>query len=331
MATESLAAPGEPVVLAAIDWMVRLQSGSATEAEHAACRHWRDLDAQHELAWQRLQGLAERVSGLPPALAHGSIGASPVREHHNRRQRRFAIKTLSLAIGTGMLALAGGELLPWRPLLAQYRTGTGQRRRVTLADGTVLDLNTATAVDTAYSDQARLIYLQQGELLVSTATEAGRAYRPFLVQTRLGQARALGTRFQLRDAPGGMRLAVFQGAVEFRAEAAASATRVDAGQQGWFDRNGLLAPLVPAQEDAVAWVDGVIVANRMRLGELVTELDRYMPGKLRCDEAIAGLPISGVFPIDQPARILAALARTLPLRIDAFTDYWITLRPRVPA
>jgi hypothetical protein len=37
-----------------------------------------------------------------------------------------------------------------------------------------------------------------------------------------------------------------------------------------------------------------------------------------------------VFPLDQPARILAAIARTLPVQIDSFTAYWITLRPRAP-
>ena len=76
---------------------------------------------------------------------------------------------------------------------------------------------------------------------------------------------------------------------------------------------------------------GFIVADRMPLGDLVAELDRNMPGKLRCDPAIAGLTISGVFPLDQPARILAAIARTLPVQIDTFTSYWITLRPRAGA
>lgn len=88
------------------------------------------------------------------------------------------------------------------------------------------------------------------------------------------------------------------------------------------------AAIKPANEETVAWTDGVIMANRMPLGELVAELDRSMPGKLRCDPAIASLPISGVFPIDQPARILAAITRTLPVQIDTFTSYWITLRPR---
>jgi len=319
------AAPGGDIVMIAIDWMVKLQSGAATEQEHEACRRWRAEEARHELAWQRLQSLSERVSTLPGALAHGSIGDANNRHRHNRR---FAVKSLCIAIGAGLLVAGGNEIVPWRTLLADYATKTGERRRVVLADGTAVELNTATAIDAAYDGQSRLLRLHRGEVLITTAKENGRAYRPFVVHTRLGQARALGTRFQVRDSEAGMQIAVFEGAVEFKPAGTSAAIRIDAGRQGLFDRRGLIGSLSPANEEAVAWTDGFLVADRMPLGELVAELDRSMPGELRCDPAVAGLTISGVFPLDQPARILAAIARTLPVQIDTFTPYWITLRPR---
>jgi len=319
------AVPGDDVVMAAIDWMVRLQSGSATDHDHEACRRWRAAQPQHELAWQRLQSLSERVATLPRALAHGSIGASPARTRNNRR---FALKSLCVTMGAGLLAASAARWTPWQAWMAGYTTRTGERRRVVLAEGTVLQLNSATAVDVSFDEQQRLIRLHRGEVLITTGHEERRPYRPFLVQTRLGQARALGTRFWLRDAEEGMRLAVYEGAVEFRSQNENAPVRVEAGRQGLFDTQGLVGRLSAANEQAIAWTDGVIVADRMPLGQLVAELDRYLPGKLRCDPAVAGLPISGVFPLDQPARILAAIARTLPVRVDTFTDYWITLRPR---
>jgi len=324
MATDAIA-PGSDIALAAIDWMVLLQSGTATEQEHEACRRWRAVDLRHEQAWQRLQSLSERVAGLPRTLAHGSIGAGANRQRHNRR---FAVKALCVAMGAGLLATGANEMVPWRVWLAEYSTAAGERRRVILADGTVIELNTATAVDIAYSEQARLVRLHRGEVLITTAQEQERAYRPFVVTTRVGRGQALGTRFQVRDGEAGLRVAVFEGAVEFTPAGGSPAIRVDAGRQGMFDHNGLVGSLADADRDAVAWTDGVIVADRMPLGALVAELERYMPGKLRCDPGIAGLPISGVFPLDRPAHILAAIVRTLPVRIDTFTSYWITLRPR---
>ncbi|MFJ9534055.1 FecR domain-containing protein [Herbaspirillum sp. NPDC101396] len=327
MAADSAAPPGD-IVMIAIDWMVKLQSGAATEQEREACRRWRAAEARHELAWQRLQSLSERVSSLPSALAHGSIGDASNRHRHNRR---FAVKTLCVAVGVGLLAAGGNEIMPWRTLMAGYATKAGERRRVTLADGTAVELNTATAIDAIYDEQSRLVRLHRGEVLITTAKESNRTYRPFVVHTRLGQARALGTRFQMRDSEAGMQVAVFEGAVEFQAAAASRPIRIDAGRQALFDQRGLIGSLSPANEEAVAWTDGVIVADRMPLGELVAELDRSIPGKLRCDPAIAGLTISGVFPLDQPVRILAAIARTLPVQVDTFTPYWITLRPRAGA
>ncbi|MFL9877054.1 FecR domain-containing protein [Herbaspirillum rhizosphaerae] len=330
MANDSLAA-GDHIVMVAIDWMVKLQSGVATEQEHEACRRWRAEETRHEQAWQRLQSLSDRVSTLPRALAHGSIGAGDTRQRHNRR---FALKTLCVAMGVGLVVASGSDVVPWRALMAEYATEAGEHRRVVLADGTAVELNTATAIDTTFDEQRRIVRLHRGEVLVTTAKENDRAYRPFVVHTRLGQARALGTRFQVRDSEVGMRIAVFEGAVEFQPAGVSSgnnglrAIRIDAGHQGLFNRHGLVGDLSPANEDAVAWTDGFIVADRMPLGELVAELDRNMPGKLRCDPAIANLPISGVFPLDQPAHILAAVRRTLPVQIDTFTSYWITLRPR---
>lgn len=327
MAAE-ITAPTDDIVRTAIDWMVRLQSGTATAQEHEACRRWRTEQPQHELAWQRLQSLSERVATLPRTLAHGSIGDGDARSRHNRR---FAVKALCLVAGVGLVATGAGMATSWPALMAEYSTRVGERRRVLLADGTVLELNSATAIDTAYDDQQRLIKLHRGEVLITTAREEGHPYRPFMVHTRLGQARALGTRFQLRDSEAGMRLAVYAGAVAFTARDGVDSVRIDAGRQGMFDRHGLVGNLAPANEQALAWTDGVIVADRMPLGELVAELDRYLPGRLRCDPAVASLPISGVFPLDQPARILAAIARTLPVQIDTWTSYWITLRPRAAA
>jgi transmembrane sensor len=58
--------------------------------------------------------------------------------------------------------------------------------------------------------------------------------------------------------------------------------RVDAGREG-CSMQGLVGRLSAANEEAIAWTEGVIVADRMPLGQLVAELDRYLPGKLRCD------------------------------------------------
>jgi transmembrane sensor len=319
-------APDELSVKQAIEWMVRLHSGEATPADHQACSSWRAARPAHEQAWSRLQALTTRVQSLPSDLSHATLGDSPARRKYNRR---FALKTLSIVCGVGSLAWGSQALLPWRSMLASYASDIGEQRQVTLADGTAVHLNTQTAFDADYSDSRRRIRLYRGELLITTAHDPASRYRPFIVETRFGDIQALGTEFRVWDQGTSVLVAVFEGAVEIRRQQPGEAVRLDAGQQTVFSAGGLLSRvnIVPADTDGIAWTEGMIVADRMRLGELVAQLDRYLPGRIRCDDAVADLWISGVFPLNQPAKVLAAVARTLPVKIDMLTSYWISLKP----
>ncbi|KAG1059180.1 hypothetical protein G6F40_018182 [Rhizopus arrhizus] len=66
----------------------------------------------------------------------------------------------------------------------------------------------------------------------------------------------------------------------------------------------------------------------MRLDAFVDELSRYRKGRLVCDPAVAGLRISGSFPLGDTDRVLAAVERALPVRADRYTRYWVVLRPK---
>jgi transmembrane sensor len=63
----------------------------------------------------------------------------------------------------------------------------------------------------------------------------------------------------------------------------------------------------------------------MPLGEWVAELGRYRRGVLRCDPAVAGLRVSGAFPLDDTDRALQLLADTFPVRHVWRTRYWVSV------
>ena len=50
---------------------------------------------------------------------------------------------------------------------------------------------------------------------------------------------------------------------------------------------------------------------------------------LRLDPTLAGLKVSGSFPLTDTDRALAALERSFPLRVVRRSDYWVTLVPKV--
>jgi len=307
------------VVEQAIAWRVRLASGTCAAEAFTACQQWRSAHPEHELAWQRLEALGGRFAGIPAALGHAALEGA-----RHDPQRRRALKALAILLaagGAGVLGVQGAST--FQPWLANLRTGTGERRSVGLPDGGRLHLNAGSAVDIDYDADRRLLRLYQGEILVETAADPSR--RPFLVDTGAGMLRALGTRFLVRQRLDRIQLAVYAGAVEVSPREG-SARVLKEGWQSQFDAHGMAEPQ-RAEADRAGWLDGVLVARDMRLDEFVAEFDRQRHGVLRCDPAVAGLRISGVFPLDDSERALAAVARTLPVQVVYRTRWWVTLAP----
>ena len=303
----------------AADWMVRLHSGSATSEDRAALAGWRKRSAAHEQAWQRAQDFLGSFRDVPADIARTAL------ERPNTRRQMLA--KLAVFAAAGPVAWAAWEEVPWREWQADYRTAVGEQREIRLADGTLLILNTATALNIDYSSTQRVVHLQSGEILIETAPDNAPTHRPFIVQTAAGQMQALGTRFTVRHDGTQSHIAVFEGAVEVRPADTASSLRLAAGEQVSFSQNVLGQP-TSAQASASSWRNGMLIVRQMRLADLVAELDRYRPGRLHCHAEVADMRVSGAFPVLDTERSLALLQDTFPLRIEAFTRYWVTLRAR---
>jgi transmembrane sensor len=302
----------------AADWLVLLQSGEATDRDRAGLARWRARSPAHEAAWRRAEGILATFRRVPSRLGRDTLSRL------GRPGRRQLLALLALAAPAAWLAW---RHTPWQEWTADLRTATGDRKAVTLADGTRLVLNTATAVDVAFTAGERRLMLVAGEILVTTAKDPAPAPRPFIVDTAQGGLRPLGTRFGVRRLDDRTRVAVFEGAVEVRPAASPQAAVVGAGEQMAFTA-GALQPMQAADDNAALWEQGMLLARDMRLGALVAELDRYHRGVLRCDPAVAGRTVSGAFPVTDIEASLALLEKTLPVRIGRATSYWITVQAR---
>ncbi|MFJ2447983.1 FecR domain-containing protein [Pseudomonas sp. NPDC087626] len=306
----------------AAGWFVRLQNSGAGAAEHAAGAEWRARHADHERAWQ----LAKRFSERSQQLA-GDAGRTAL-ERPRGLDRRQTLKTLALLIAAAPLGFAVQQRLPWREWQADERTATGEQRTLHLPDGEQIRLNTGSAVDIAYDESIRRVRLISGEMLVEVPREHAR--RPFIVDTAEAQLTLLGSRFVVRQYPHSTYLAALEGAVLVR-------PRLSRGDDGLMrltaGRQTHVTPLAAEPSLALAqnrldWISGVLRVEKMRLDAFIRELDRYRPGLLRCDPAVAGLLISGTFQLRDTDQILHALSQTLPVSVHYRTPYWVTLTAR---
>ncbi len=204
------------------------------------------------------------------------------------------------------------------------RTATGEQRTLHLADGTVIQLNTHSALDVRFDEKTRRVVLRDGEILIQTGH--GDA-RPFIVETDDGRMRALGTRFLVKREDQGTRLSVLQSAVAARPEQRSDEQILHEGQQALIqhDRLGPLQPLAPGAD---AWTRGMLVVDNVRLADMLDELGRYRRGHLGVDPKVANLRITGSFPLHDTDLALSALLPTLPVQIERHTQWWVTVQAK---
>ncbi|MEQ4618580.1 MAG: FecR domain-containing protein [Corticimicrobacter sp.] len=329
----------ERTIHEAIDWAVRLQSQGAGKTpdpvQQADFERWLAQSPDHVNAWARLQTRLD-IPAAVRGVDQRAIGqARQAREILTLPRRRGALKSLlGLGLGAGAAALLVREGVQWsRPMLADLRTGIGERLQRQLADGSALYLNAASAVDMVFDASQRSLTLHAGELLVQVAPDPG---RPFVVRTAQGQVRALGTRFLVRCDPDAGRtwVSVQEHAVQVSANqtkdpAGNTSLRLDAGSQAWIDIDGVhRAGLASVSMDADAWLHGRLAVLDAPLSDVLDRLRPYRSGIIRIDPAVADLRVQGVFSLDDTDRTLRALAETQPLRIDYYSRWIVMVRPR---
>jgi transmembrane sensor len=311
----------------ALNWFVTLSSGEVSADEHAGFERWLAAAASHRQAWEGLRGFQEILQGM-----HGSVAGTALRHatiKPNRIGRRQALGVLgALALGAVFYARRADLL----ELVADERTAVGQQRTLQLPDGSRLVLDTASAVDIRFDGRVRRLILRRGAIMIDTAHSAQWREQAFIVETAHGSVRALGTSFTVRQLPGRwwgragqVSVVVTQGAVRITPAHDVNASLVlAAGSQVRFDADSVAAPQ-PLDPYAQAWADGLLIVRDQALGDFISELGRYRPGLLDCDDAAAHLRVSGVFPLDDSERILNTLEHGLPLKVHHHTSYWVTL------
>ncbi|ENO86904.1 FecR domain-containing protein [Thauera linaloolentis] len=303
-------------------WYACLKAEDATEQDHRHWQQWLDASPCNQQAWARIQQIRSLFEKVPGKFA------SPVLAQ-KKTSRRAVLRSAVVAACAGLTGAETWRHLSSPELRADFRTGVGERQRQVLADGSLLYLNTRSAADVVFDHLERRVLLHAGEILIETRPDnmAGAA-RPFIVHTPHGRVRALGTRFVVRLHDGRSSVQVLQHAVDVRpALSMAPAVRLAEGQELSFDSHGTDMPR-PHAAGAGAWRDGRLSVVDMRLHDFLAELARHRRGYMDCAPELAGLRVSGVFPLDDTDAALGMLADAFPLRVRYLTRYWATILPQ---
>lgn len=288
---------------AAIDWLVRLHSGTAGAEDRRAFAAWRGSSLAHEVAAQEAEALWQ---GL------GTAGAqSRARSARGRVTRRTMIAGGVLA-SLGLAAAVSGPLR--RQLAADYSTGVGEARAVDLPDGSQVWLNASSALALDYSATKRGVRLIAGQGYFTVRPDAA---RPFVVEAANGWTRAVGTAFDVDLRPDGVAVTVVEGVVAVGlAGGAAAGVTLHADQALEYGPRGLAAPQAVDPGIATAWRRGKLIFNRRPLADVVGELQRHTHSRIViAGSSLKALEVTGVFDLNDPQAVLETIEQTLPVRV----------------
>lgn len=340
--------PPDPLIEEALRWSVLLKSKQASDSDRAAFEQWLQADPRHEAAWIQAQQVWMRVGKIGPAFANRPPPPPPRRYHATssaaaptpdaprlaadptlrssvpRAPRSSRRRLLYTAAAMAALSVPTALVL-WRPgLFADLRTGVGERRSITLQDGSKVELAGASALSVDFTTAERRVVLQEGEAFFDVVEEAT---RPFVVAAEGGHVRAPGGAFDVRMAAGSVTVAVVTGAVDVSLAnqlpvnvAMGQEVRYGAGRMGDVRE----ADLVRVE----AWRQDRLVFLNAPLSDVVADLERYRPGRIVItDRSLHDRPVTGSFDTRQTDTALDLIAANMPLRVRRLTDFLVVLSP----
>lgn len=290
--------PLDPLTEEALAWLVRLHSGDETAADWAAYEEWKAAAADQMAAARRAEVLWEQ---LGPALA--------------RKRGKGAVLPVIImaALALPLLAFMNGLFGPPASYWADYRASIGERRVVTLSDGSVVDLDTSTSFDFDRHGDTRMLTLYGGQIFVAVQPDKR---HPFVVRTGDGTIRALGTAFDVRRDGDTTTVVVAESSVRVALAGVASTVDVHAGQQVAYSPGRIGVPQRAEVEALTAWRDGKIIFKDRPLGQVIAELSRYRRGAIVIlDDGLKRLPVTGIFDTGDDDALFDAVAAVAPVTV----------------
>lgn len=304
----------------AMDWFLRLREEPRHPAVEAEFARWLQQSAAHAEAWQkacRTWGVLGDVTPVHAASwqSHNIAAFSPP---PSRRRGRWMAAGVALAACL-VLALAGPALLI--RLQADYMTATAETRRVTLEDGTVVDMGADSAIKVEIAGSSRHVTLLHGGAFFDVAHDAA---RPFTVDAGGVEVAVLGTAFDVQLSSDETTVELARGIVSLSPEPAAGrAVELAPGEMAVVDHDsGAVVKGTIAVEDIASWRNGRLFVNDVTIASVVEQLQRYHPAWIKvANRKLASRRVTGLYDLGNPDRALHALVEPYGGKVHALSPY----------
>lgn len=309
--------PAQNIDDEAAAWTARMDRG-LSDSDQAELDAWLEQDRRRVGALARARAIwlhAERAESLAPLIAEPEVAEAP---RHTISRRRMMIGGAG-ALAAGLVGVV--TMSSWLRPAPALRSGIGEIRRIPLADGSVVTLDTDSALEVVYSATTRLVRLLSGGAYFEVATSP----RPFMVEVGGIVLRATASAFAVQALPDSpLSVLVERGAVAMQqlGQKAGQGAIIDlaASTRATLANGSSLATvkthkLAAGEVDrALVWRNGMLSFEGETLEQAAAAFRRYgHPFIEIADPRLARRPITGLFSANDPG----GFARTAALSLDA--------------
>lgn len=305
-----------PLMHEALNWVLCLTSGSATQADARAFEAWRAQGVDHASAFREAAALRATLRAMPLMVAglEGQIRDTVV--PFARPARSVAVNRRTMLVGSGTAIAASAAMLAINPPLGLWpsfaelnageRTGIGERRSLRPMAGVTLEMNgrTAISLDAARSN-ARLV---AGEAFASVTSDA----HPLLVSAGDESWTIQGADANIRTSERETCITCLRGKL-IRADRSIT---LQSGQQ-YVVLTGASPRIAPMDVSrSGSWRRGVLLFRQTPLAEVVEDINRYRGGKIiLADASLSDRPVSGMFHTDKIGNAPQQIQQLLDLKV----------------
>lgn len=289
----------EPEKLAeeAATWFIRMREAQVADHERQRFQHWLSASEWHQREYASFEKLWGALDGISPPRP---------------RKKRMLGSTVAL-----IAAVALAFVFSTATVDQQQITKIGETRQLALADGSVIEIDAATALRVEFTLWRRRITLERGQALFKVAP----GLRPFEVKAGEGTLRDIGTTFNVLEDQGKVTVSVEEGAIEISLDSVAKKSLLTGGQQATYGAGEISVPRSIPPQAAEAWLGNRWIFEDASLGEVARQINRQHERPISlADDSLDRYRVSGVFERTDRAGLLKALGAILPIRAEETSD-----------
>ena len=321
---KGIAAIAEARLAKAVAWRVHLTELDAETAPEFEA--WL-ADAANAAAWGRVSHcwayFGERAHDPELIAARQAALGNAKRVHANRAAPSFGRRALVTLAAVLTIAAIGWAGVQWLHRPDDYKTAQGERRVITLADGSKVSLDANSEVTVRYTKNARELQLLQGQARFDVAHDVE---RPFSVLAGNQKVIATGTAFNIDMVNQKVLVTLIEGHVVVLDEDRHVAETIS--KVRWPNsvelKAGQQLAAVPAAPPAIepaniqrvtAWTTGQIVFDNEDLSSVIARVNRYTSTQVVIEDPnVAAMRISGVLNAGDVGGFVDIVTHYLPVR-----------------